>query len=111
MFPMAGKINNRRNERVYCGAPARAEGPRGPVRGICRNISVGGLFFLGATFPVGKTIAFTIDLPDLGRVEAQGEIRYVHDYGQEGQGVGVRFTRISQEHLALVSRFVDTHTS
>ena len=105
---MPGKINNRRNVRVFCNAPARVEGPRGPIRGVCRNLSLGGLFFLGGTLPIGKAADFTIDLP-AGKVQAQGEIRYHHDYGTEGQGMGVKFVRITQEHLALVAQWVETH--
>lgn len=106
---MAGKINNRRNLRVYCGAPARVEGPRGPIRGTCRNISLGGLFFVGGTLPVGRQAEIAVDLPEFGRIEATGEVRYHHDYPGEGQGMGIKFTRITQEHLALVNRWVDTH--
>lgn len=106
---MPGKINNRRNSRVICGAPARIEGPRGPIRGTCRNISLGGLFFVGGTLPVGKQAELVIDLPEHGRIEAIGEVRYHHDYPNEGPGMGIKFTRITQEHLAWVSHWVDTH--
>lgn len=105
---MAGKINQRRNVRVSCGAPARLEGARGPVRGICRDLSLGGMFFVGAPQPVGRQTELTFELPELGRVTATGEVRYHHEY-PEGPGMGVKFTRIAQEHLALVSRWVETH--
>ncbi|MBX5484721.1 MAG: PilZ domain-containing protein [Myxococcaceae bacterium] len=105
---MPGKINNRRNVRVFCNVPARVEGPRGPIRGTCRNLSVGGLFFLGGVLPVGKTADFTIELPQ-GKVQAQGEVRYHYEYPNEGQGMGVKFVRITQEHLEWVTRWVETH--
>lgn len=105
---MAGKINNRRNVRVFCNAPARVEGPRGPIRGVCRNLSLGGLFFLGGVLPIGKSCEVTIDLPE-GRVTAQGEVRYHFNYADEGVGMGVKFARITQEHLALVTAWVDAH--
>ncbi len=104
---MAGKINNRRNVRVFCGAPAKLEGPRGPVRGICRNLSGGGLFFVGGTVPVGRSVELEITLPE-GKVTATGEVRYLHDY-DEGPGMGIRFVRIGQEDLARVTAFVESH--
>ncbi len=105
---MAGKINNRRNERVFCGVPARFDGARGPVRGTCRNLSLGGLFFLGGTAPLGRSIELQLELPE-GPVRATGEVRYHHDYGSEGQGMGVRFVRISGEDLARVTRWLETN--
>jgi hypothetical protein len=98
-------MEHRYNPRVSCAAPARAEGPRGPLRGQCRSLSQGGLFFLGAQLPVGQRVELSVELPRLGRVEALGEVRY-HYSTPEGQGMGVRFTRLGQESLALIQRFV-----
>lgn len=107
---MPGKINNRRNVRVSCGAPARVEGPRGPIRGTCRDLSLGGLFFVGGPLPVGKSAELSIQLPQLGTIQAVVEVRYHHDY-PEGPGMGIKFSRISQEHLALVNRWVESRQS
>lgn len=101
---MASKANVRRNVRVSCGAAARADGPRGPVRGACRDLSIGGFFFVGQSFPVGRSLEFAIELP-VGRVACVGEVRYQHEY-PDGAGVGVRFTRLAQEDLARVQEFV-----
>lgn len=98
------KVNNRRNVRVSCGAPAKAEGPRGPMRGVCRNLSVAGMFFTGPTLPVGSSAELTIDLPS-GRIAAVGEVRYHNSY-PEGSGMGIRFSRLSQEHLEAIAAFV-----
>lgn len=106
---MPGRINNRHNGRLFCGVPARFDGPRGPVRGSCRNLSVGGLFFLGGTAPVGRSVELQIELPDGPPIRATGEVRYHHDYGSEGQGMGIRFVRIGAEDLVRVSRWVETH--
>ncbi|MBI3181236.1 MAG: PilZ domain-containing protein [Myxococcales bacterium] len=100
-----GKPSRRRNARVFCGATAKAEGPRGPIKGVCRSISLGGIFFLGGTLPVGKSLEVTIELPEVGEVKAVAEVRYHHQY-PEGQGMGLRFTRISQEDLSRIERFV-----
>lgn len=102
---MTIKVNQRHNVRVECTATARAEGPKGPVKGICRNLSVGGFFFLGNPLPVGSNYEFTLELP-VGRVNCLGEIRYQHSYPAEGPGVGVRFSRLAQEDLARVEQFL-----
>ena len=96
--------NNRRNERVTCGARSGAEGPRGPVTGICRNISQGGMFFLGPTLPVGGRFEFWIELPK-GKVVTMGEVHYAHEY-PEGGGIGVHFTRLTQEGVAVLEDFI-----
>ena len=102
---MASKTNSRHTQRVRCASPARLEGPRGPVRGLCRSLSQGGLYFQGAQLPVGQQLALAVELPRLGRVEAVGEVRY-HHASPEGPGMGLRFTRLGQDSLARIQRFV-----
>ena len=96
--------NNRRNLRVAAGLPAGAEGPRGPVKGTCRNLSRGGMFFLGGPLPVGQTLEFWIQLPQ-GKLVTIGEVRYAHEY-PDGSGVGVRFTRLNQDCVAWLNDFI-----
>lgn len=104
---MAAKTNQRRNLRVFCTAVGRAEGPKGPVKGTVRNLSQGGMFFLGAQLPLGKSCDFQLELPS-GKITVQGEIRYSFTY-PEGTGVGVKFTRISQDDLTKVIAFVEAN--
>jgi hypothetical protein len=104
---MAARSNQRRNLRVFCTAVGRAEGPRGPVKGTVRNLSQGGMFFLGAQLPLGKSCDFQIELPS-GKIAVQGEVRYSYSY-PEGTGVGVKFSRISQDDLKKVIDFVDAN--
>jgi uncharacterized protein (TIGR02266 family) len=102
------KSNSRRNARVYCGMPGRAEGPNGTVRGVVRNLSRGGMFFLTPTvMPVGKTMDLQIDLPGPKPTVVTGEVRYSFKYN-DGQGIGIRFVRLGAEDLASISKFVDT---
>jgi hypothetical protein len=93
-------LNQRRNERVPCGAPAGAAG----VTGICRNISQGGMFFLGATLPVGQPFEFWVQLPN-GKLVVTGEVHYAHQY-PEGAGIGVHFTAVPPEASALLTEFL-----
>lgn len=101
---MASKTNSRKTPRVALTAPARADGPRGPVRGTCRSLSRGGMFFSGPTLPVGQSIQLHLELPQLGKVEALGEVRY--HVNTDGGGMGIRFTRLAAEHLERVNQFV-----
>lgn len=103
---MTGKTIQRHQRRVPCGAPAMAEGARGPVRGVCRTLSSAGMFFLGPLTPVGQKLHLAVDLPEIGRVEADGEVRYHHSF-PEGRGMGIRFSRLAQEDLARIQRFLD----
>lgn len=103
---MAAK-NTRRNLRIPCKVAARAEGPRGPVRGFCRSLSRGGMFFSGTQLPVGQSVEVQVELP-AGSFRATGEVRY-HHADAEGVGMGVRFTRLAQEHVDQIARYVDQH--
>ena len=102
---MVSKTNSRRTPRVTLVAPAKAEGPRGPLRGTCKSLSLGGMFFSGGMLPVGQSIQLQVELPQLGRVEAMGEVRY-HLNSEGGAGMGIRFTRLAADHLARITQFV-----
>jgi hypothetical protein len=101
---MASKTNSRRNPRVACGAPARAEGPRGPLRGQCTSLSRAGMFFTGPTVPIGTSVELTVDLPGHG-FQAMGEVRY-HVNRPGSAGMGIRFTRLAQEDLETIGQFI-----
>lgn len=102
---MTIKVNQRQDIRVECTAATRAEGPSGPVQGLCRNLSAGGFFFLGTPLPVGENYEFSIELP-VGRITCVGEVRHEHSYSAEGPGVGVRFSRLPEADLARVQQFL-----
>jgi hypothetical protein len=100
-------INTRRNPRVYCGAKGKIEGPKGSIRGVVRNLSRGGSFFLAKQLvPVGQTVDMTIELPGIPTIRAQGEVRYHFRY-LEGDGMGIRFLRLSGEDLNYITQFVN----
>lgn len=101
---MAAKSGARRTPRVPCAAPAKAEGPRGPIRGICVSLSQGGMFFSGTQLPVGNSVELSVQLPT-GAFQAVGQVRYHHN-SPEGPGMGIKFTRLAQDHLAKISQFI-----
>jgi hypothetical protein len=96
----------RKDPRVGCRVPAIAQGPRGPIRGTCVNLSAGGLFFLGQVLPIGSTVTFTLELPSRRKVEVLGEVRH-HQRLPEGSGMGIKLTRISQEDLAAIQQLIE----
>ncbi len=105
------KSNTRRNARVYCGMSGRAEGPTGPVRGVVRNLSKGGMFFLaGNLLPVGSTYDLAFELPGEPPIRATGEVRYHYKYA-DGQGMGIRFVRLAADDLAVISRYVSNRVA
>jgi len=107
MWVDMARIVQRRNRRVACVAPMRAEGPRGPLRGVCRSLSLGGLYFTGPLLPVGSQVEWVMELPgNFGRVRAVGEVRY-HHTSAEGPGMGVRILRLLREDLQRLARFID----
>lgn len=95
----------RRDPRVQLRAPVVVQGPRGPIRGACLNLSVGGLFFLGQTLPVGSTVTLSIELPPRRKIEVTGQVRH-HTRLPEGAGMGIQFTRIGQAELALIQQLI-----
>jgi len=94
-------LENRRSPRYPCRFPVAAEGPRGPVRGVCTNLSVSGLFFEGAQLPMKSTTTVTVDFQHRGRLVLQATVRH-----HSSQGMGVEFTRLEQGQLALLQQVI-----
>lgn len=101
---MPSKTNSRKMPRVACGVPARAEGPRGPMRGQCTSLSRAGMFFTGPTIPIGSSLELSVDLPGHA-FHAVGEVRY-HVSRPGSSGMGIRFTRLAQEDLQAIGDFI-----
>lgn len=98
---MSGKDERRQFPRVACRFPAAAEGPRGPVRGTCANLSQGGLFLEGVQLSPNALTAVTIDFPS-GPLTLQAQVRRVSTLPR---GTGLQFTRLEAQQLAVVLRY------
>lgn len=97
----------RNNPRVWCGVKGRIEGPRGSIRGMVRNLSRGGSFFVSEKLlPVGQTFEMSIELPGIQPIKAMGEVRYHYRY-TDGEGMGIRFVRLGRDDLTFIAQFVD----
>jgi hypothetical protein len=96
-------LENRTHARAACSFPGGAEGPRGPVRGTCSNLSVGGLFLEGVQLPVGSMVTVFVDHPTQGRFQALAEVRH---HAPDRRGMGVRFTRLEPDQVELLKRLL-----
>lgn len=100
--------NRRRTPRAICSLEAKVLGPRGTLRGVIRNLSVGGLFFAGKELlAVGQSGDFELALGG-GKVRVAGEVRYHHVLEDGQSAMGVRFIRLEPDALARIQAFVDT---
>ena len=103
-------LSKRYNHRVRCNESAVVEAQSG----ICRNLSLGGLFFLGPKFPKGRVVDIQLQLtPSPGqpakKIEATAVARYSHTY-PEGTGTGFKFIRLASDDLAFIKEYVDNVT-
>lgn len=99
--------NRRGAPRFFCNVPAVAQGPKGPMRCQCVNLSTSGMYVLGFTLPVGNSVTFTLSLPKVGEAELVGEVRH-HFSDERGRGMGIHFTRLTEDSRARLQRFVES---
>ena len=87
--------------RIACRFPASAEGPRGPVRGTCADLSMGGLFLEGAVLNSGSLTSVTIEFPS-GALSFQAQVRRV---STQPRGSGLQVTRLESQQLAVLEKY------
>jgi hypothetical protein len=97
-----GFEERRQFPRFPCRFPASAEGPRGPVRGHCTDLSVGGLFIEGITLSKDSLTTVKIEFPS-GPVSFQAQVRRVITEGNKG--TGLQFMRLEPQQLVVLQRF------
>jgi hypothetical protein len=95
----------RRNVRIPCSVLARVEAGEETLRGLCTDLSLGGMLFLGPAVAVGERINVTLDLSDSGRVRLNGEV-LGHRTLPVGGGMAIRFPGLTQRDLKAINRFV-----
>jgi hypothetical protein len=88
----------------------KAHGPRGVLRGIVRNISVGGLYFATRDLiPVGSTADFELAV-DGKTLRLTCEVRH-HQKIDNQSGMGVKFLRLEPSSLSVIQKYVDAHAA
>lgn len=93
----------RRNPRVACMARAWVQGPDAPISGLCADISLGGMFFLGNALDPGQVVAVAVQLGEQC-VYLEGEV--LAPRAPESAGMAIRFTRHAPAALAALTRHV-----
>ena len=97
-----GMEDRRQHPRFECRYPASAYGPRGPVRGTCTNLSVGGLFLEGVVISTEAVVAVvTVEFPD-GALSFHAQVRRVSNYPR---GTGFQFLRLEPQHVAALQKY------
>ncbi len=96
---------HRRTERVRCRAPVELRSPDGSFTGICNDISLGGMLFLGPLVSIGHRVKVTMELSGLGTVRVDGEVVAHRDH-PDGWGMAIRFALLSQHDLKIINQFV-----
>jgi hypothetical protein len=95
----------RRTRRAACNSPVQLDATERSLIGVCNDISLGGMFFLGPVLPVGEQVSLTMEFPVHGRVRVYGEV-LAHRHHPNGSGMAIRFARLAQSDLAIITRFV-----
>lgn len=97
-----GVEDRRQHPRIDCRYPAFVFGPRGPIHGLCTNLSVGGLFLEGVVLPFDPEVAIiSVEFPT-GRITFQAQVRRVSDHPR---GIGFQFLRLEPAHLEVLHRY------
>ncbi len=100
----------RRTRRVPCNTPAQLDATERSVIGVCNDISLGGMFFLGPVLPIGEQVGLTMEFNSIGRIRITGEV-LAHRHHPNGSGMAIRFARLAQNDLLTITRFVAERAS
>jgi hypothetical protein len=104
-FQLTAHPLRRRNLRVPCQIPARVDlGPR-TSSGVCVDLSLGGVLFVGQGLGPGDAVQVTLQLPRTGIVKIRGQVLGARTHSS-GSGHAIRFRSLTQIDLQLINRFV-----
>lgn len=76
-----------------------------------RNVSLGGAF-LSSDYLLerGARVRVRFALPGASApIEAEAAVAWVSDDGDEDPGMGIEFTRIGQESVLAIAKFIEKH--
>lgn len=98
-------VERRRTKRARCHASVELKCADGTFTGVCNDISLGGMLFLGPLVSVGQGVKLSMDLAGFGTVRVEGEVVAHRDH-PEGWGLAIRFASLSQHDLKAINQFV-----
>ena len=104
-FHVRGHPLRRRNVRIPCSVLAQVESGEENLRGVCTDLSLGGMLFVGPAVAIGEKINVTLDLSQSGSVRLGGEV-LAHRSLPAGPAMAIRFPELSQRDLRAINRFV-----
>lgn len=96
-------VEKRQHPRSTCSLPAAADGPRGPVRGTCTNLSLSGAFLEGMQLSMGASTRVTLAVPGVGEVVLEAQVKR---HSSSPRGMGVEFMRLDPQKVALLQQLV-----
>jgi uncharacterized protein (TIGR02266 family) len=111
-FPQKGGEDQRQHPRTNLNWPVSMETPEGTIMGQVKNIGLGGAFICCKNpLPVGEVVQMTITGPGKEAVTSTARVVWSNanlpDEKVINRGMGVRFIKMSDQHLQLVRRLFD----
>jgi hypothetical protein len=91
----------RRHARVECEVRATVSCGGRALEGLCKNLSLGGMWLDVPGLPEGSAVEVTLWLGSPEAVLVRGEIRRT-----SGEGLGIQFQRLAPAELVRLHRFV-----
>ena len=95
----------RRNVRIPCQVPAQVDAAARTVRGMCTDLSLGGMLFVGPPLGTGEKVEVTLDLLHPGAVRLSGEVLEPRAPAS-GVAMAIRFPHLGPRELKAINRFV-----
>lgn len=95
----------RRNVRIPCKVLAQVDAAARTVRGMCTDLSLGGMLFVGPPLDAGEKVEITLDLLHPGAVRLSGEV-LEHRAPAGDPAMAIRFPLLGQRELKAINRFV-----
>ncbi len=95
----------RRNVRIPCQVLAQVDAAARTVRGLCTDLSLGGMLFVGPRLDTGEKVEVTLDLLHPGAVRLSGEV-LEHRAPASGSAMAIRFPHLRPRELKAINRFV-----
>ena len=103
-LPPGLQAERRRTARGRCEAPVELKCSDGTFVGVCNDLSLGGMLFLGPLVSIGQQVKLSMDL-GFGSIRVEAEVVGHRDH-PVGWGMAIRFASLSQHDLKVINRFV-----
>lgn len=103
---MHRKLSFRRDIRLEGSFPAEVLSESTPIRLTCLDVSRGGAYLEGASYPPGTELQLKLELAPFLQVQTKATVVYQGDDGPPG--IGVRFVELDANTQHEIRAFVET---